>query len=149
MSNPYVCQGFSFRRFQLTGKLTVVKKLFCYLLISWLALIAGGANAHSISDTAHAAEHFTHMHAADTDAATHEALDINSAVADSTDHCNQSHCGHSHGAAIPTSPGTHLKANNRTHAPNTSSRWASAAIADSIERPKWPLTTSAVVSLLS
>jgi len=149
MSNPYVCQGFSFRRLQLAGKLTIVRKLFCYLLISWLALVAGGANAHSISDTAHVAEHSTHMHAADTNAVTHEALDSSNADADSTDHCKQSHCGHSHGAAIPTSPGTHLKASSRIHAPNTSSRWASAAIANNIERPKWPVTTSAVVSLLS
>lgn len=142
-------KAFAFSRFNSLVSSRPVKKIVCYLLISWLVLIAGGANAHGISDTARVAEHSAHMHAVNTDAATLVALDSTHAGADSTDHCNQSHCGHSHGAATPTSPVTHLKVSSRTHAPNTISRWASAAIADSIERPKWPVTTSAVVSLLS
>lgn len=117
--------------------------------MSWLALMASGANAHGISDKAQVAERSVHMRAADTHAGIDKVLESSNATADSTDHCNQSHCGHSHGAAIPTSPGTHLKASSQTHAPKTSSYWASAAIADTIERPKWPVTTSAVVSLLS
>lgn len=134
-----------------------MKKLVCYFLLVWLALIAGGANAHITSDATHEAEHAAHVHTTTGDASTSNASngdesssdESGSADASLSEACSQSHCGHNHGTALPTSPGAHAKVNSHVDAPKSSSCWASAAITDNIERPKWPFTTHAVVSLLT
>ena len=127
-----------------------VKKLVCYFLIAWLALIAGGANAHITRDAAHGADHAAHAAHAQTtvsdESGSDESADVDVSLSDA---CNQSHCGHNHGTALPTSPGAHAKVNSHVDAPKSSSCWASAAITDNIERPKWPFTTHVVVSLLT
>ena len=135
-----------------TGKVAAVKKLICHFLIVWMALFAGGANAHGISDSAHGAEHAGHAHSTTVDSSIELSADpanADRASADIVKTCSQSHCGHGHSTGMLMRPNTCIKMNAVTDAPLSSSRWASAAIADNIERPKWPFTTPAVVSLLS
>ena len=134
------------------GKVAAVKKLICHFLIVWMALFAGGANAHGISDSAHGAEHAGHAHSTTVDSSIELSADPANADRTSADivtTCSQSHCGHGHSTGMLMLPSTCIKINAVTDAPLSSSRWASAAIADNIERPKWPFTTPAVVSLLS
>lgn len=134
------------------GKVAAVKKLICHFLIVWMALFAGGVNAHGISDSAHGAEHAGHAHSTTVDSSVEvsaEPANADRASADIVKTCSQSHCGHGHSTGMLMLPSTCIRMDAVTDAPLSSSRWASAAIADNIERPKWHLTTSAVVSLLS
>ena len=116
----------------------------------WLALVSGGASAHRASDAAHEAMHAAQAqtpsgHSADST----DNADSGHVQADHANACNQSQCGHGHGAGLLTPLGTPLKASAATSAPLSRDRWASAALASTIERPKWPFTTPAVVSLLN
>ena len=134
------------------GKVSAVKKLICHFLIVWMALFAGGANAHGISDLAHGAEHAGHAHSTSVDASIEVSADranADRASADIVKTCSQSHCGHGHSTGMLMLPSACIKMDPVADAPLSSNRWASAAIADNIERPKWLLTTPAVVSLLS
>lgn len=134
------------------GKVSAVKKLICHFLIVWMALFAGGANAHGISDLAHGAEHAGHAHSTSVDASIEVSADranADRASADIVKTCSQSHCGHGHSTGMLMLPSACIKMDAVADAPLSSNRWASAAIADNIERPKWLLTTPAVVSLLS
>ena len=134
------------------GKVSAVKKLICHFLIVWMALFAGGANAHGISDLAHGAEHAGHAHSTSVDASNEVSADranADRASADIVKTCSQSHCGHGHSTGMLMLPSACIKMDAVADAPLSSNRWASAAIADNIERPKWLLTTPAVVSLLS
>jgi hypothetical protein len=129
-----------------------VKKLVCYFLIVWLALIAGGANAHASSGATHGADHASYVHTTVGDAANEDASGIDelgTADASISEACNQSHCSHNHGTALPTSTVAQAKANSVSDAPKSLASWASAAASNNIERPKWPFTTPAVVSLLT
>ena len=131
------------------GTVLLVKKMMCHLLIVWLTLMSVGANAHVTSDAAHEvlytqdqAVHETQNHTTIFDAVT---------TADSShaDICNQSHCGHGHTAGMLTRHGTCVKTDTVTTVPTSRASWASSTITSNIERPKWPVTTPAVVNLLS
>ena len=133
-------------------KVAAVKNLICHLLIVWLAVFAGGANAHGIGNSAHETAHTGHVHSISVDSGVEVDADQANADRASPDignACSQSHCGHGHNTGILTAAATCSQVDAVTDAPLSSSRWASAAIADNIERPKWPFTTPAVVSLLS
>ena len=130
-----------FERTDPAGTVCAVKKLICYMLMAWLALMSGGANAHSTSDAAHEAEHATQVHTISSDT-------VKSMEADHTDACSQSHCGHGHSTGMLMPVGAQPKVDAACIVPTSTSCWASSAIANNIERPKWPTTTPAVVSLL-
>lgn len=134
------------------GKVAAVKKLICHFLIVWMALFAGGANAHGISDLAHEAEHAGHTHSTSVDSSIEVSADranADRASADIVKTCSQSHCGHGHSTGMLMLPSTCIKMDVVADAPLSSSCWASAAVTDNIERPKWLATTPAVVSLLT
>ena len=127
-----------------------MKKLICHLLIVWMALFAGSANAHGISDSAHEAEHAGHAHSISVDLSLKVSADRSNAdraSADIVKTCSQSHCGHGHSTGLVAALTSCTKVDAVAEAPLSSSRWASAAIADNIERPKWLFTTPAVVNL--
>jgi hypothetical protein len=130
-----------------------VKKLVCYLLIVWLALMAGGANAYATTDAEHVAPHShdhasedKHDHTAPPDVAMQAPATQDASHADT---CSQSHCGHGHATGLLAPHGTSVKTDLLTAAPTSRASWASSAITSNIERPKWPFTTPDVVSLLS
>ena len=134
------------------GKVSAVKKLICHFLIVWMALFAGGANAHGISESAHEAEHAGHAHSTSVDSSIEVSADranADRASADIVKTCSQSHCGHGHSTGMLMLPSTCIKMDAVADAPLSSSCWASAAVTDNIERPKWLATTPAVVSLLT
>lgn len=122
-----------------------MKKLVCYLLIVWLALMAGGANAYATTDAEHVAPH-AHDHTAPPDVAMQAPATQDASHADT---CSQSHCGHGHATGLLAPHGTSVKTDLLTAAPTSRASWASSAMISSIERPKWPFITPAVVSLLS
>ena len=155
-----------------TGKVAAVKKITCYLLIVWLTLMSGGVNAH-----VHASEHHSHhVNQAQDDYLSHDhRLDLDQEIdsvsgsktassefapggdglqtsVDSTEKVNQAHFSHghnhSHCAYMPTS----CDAMAVTDVPGFTSflcqQWVCKTIANTIERPKWLLTTHAVVNLL-
>jgi hypothetical protein len=135
------------------GKVADVKNLACYLLIVWLALMSAGANAYATTDPEHVAPH-THSHAfQDThDHTPPPDVAIQAPTAQDASHadtCSQSHCGHGHPTGLLAHYGTSVKTDLLTAAPISHPSWASSAITSNIERPKWPFTTPAVVSLLS
>ena len=131
------------------GKVVVVKKLVCCLLIMWMALLSLGANAHATLQTAPAAAH-SHDHASLTTqhhvaaAEGIAAIDVKHA-----DTCSHSHCGHGYATGIAAGLYAWVKNNDPTTAPATRVSWLSSAVTDNIERPKWHRTTAVVVSLLS
>ena len=133
-----------------------MKKLTCYLLIFWLALMWGGANAHAHSVEHHAHEaHTAHAHEANTQAMTGDAG--TSADASQTDNntknMTQGHCSHGHShhqaAGLPSSCVVLTVAALPNVKPISNLAPASSAITNNIERPKWPITTPVVVSLLN
>ena len=131
------------------GKVVFVKKLVCCLLIMWMALLSLGANAHAAIQTAPAAAH-SHDHALLT-TQHHEAEADSLAAVDAkhADTCSHSHCGHGYATGIAAGLYAWVKKNATTTAPATRVSWLSSAVTDNIERPKWPVITPAVVSLLS
>jgi hypothetical protein len=110
--------------------------------MAWMALMSGGVNAHSISDAAHEVEHAAQTQTTSIDAPVN--LDT-----EHTDACSQSHCGHGHSTAMLMPVGAQVKADAIFIVPTSTSRWASSAVANNIERPKWLFSTPAVVSLLT
>ena len=117
-----------------------VKRFVCHFLIVWLALLSGGAYAHSAADAAQDRGHIAAqlVVADDTGASFDTERDRSH-----SETCN--HCGHASdmlatlglrfndavvGAALP--------------APTF---WVSHEHPNSIERPKWFTTTSLVVNL--
>lgn len=134
-------------------KVAAVKKIVCYLLIVWLTLMSGGANAHATQDAAHKATH-AHDHASHSESIQPAANDIPAAQAAKpeathADVCSQSHCGHSHAAGLVAPHTAFVKSGATNCGPTSSAQWASSALPSSIDRPKWLLTTPTVVSLLS
>ena len=131
------------------GKVVIVKKLVCCLLIMWMALLSLGANAHAAIQTAPAAAH-AHDHASLT-TQHHVAAAEGIAAVDvkHADTCSHSHCGHGYATGIAAGLYAWVKNNDPTAAPATRVSWLSSAVTDNIERPKWHRTTPDVVSLLS
>ena len=140
-----------------TGKVRPVKKLTCYLLIVWLALMSGGVNAHAHSFEHHSHEaHNTHDHETNSQAMTDEAntlaepsrLDNNNIENLTQAHYNQGH-SHHHATGLPSSCDVLTEADPPSLKPVFYLALSSSAITNNIERPKWNVTTPAVVSLLS
>ena len=119
-----------------------MKKIACYLLIVWFALLSNSAYARVAADAAHDAEHAAHMHGS----SSHTASDVD---ADHADTCSQSHCGHGHGVGLVMPVRSYPKAEVSAGVPISGGCWASAATNNNIERPKWLFTTPTVVSLLT
>ena len=122
-------------------------KLICRLLIVWLALVSGGASAHRASDAAHEAAHAAHTQTFSSP--TPASADSDHMQADHANACNQSQCGNGHCAGLLMPLGAPQKVAAAASVPLSRGCWASAAIVNNIERPNWPVTTPAVVSLLS
>ncbi len=117
-----------------------VKRFVCHFLIVWLALLSGGAYAHSAADAAQDRSHIAAQLVVADD--TRASFDTER---DRSHSETCSHCGHANdmlatlglrfneavvGAALP--------------APTF---WVSHEHPNSIERPKWSTTTSLVVNL--
>lgn len=124
-----------------------MKNLICYVLIVWLALLSGGANAHSASDAAHEAVHVAHSQTSNNQAPAN--ADGDPLQSDHATTCHQGHCGHGHCTGLLTSLPGCLQVATSTTAAVSRCCWASAGVVDDIERPKWPATAPAVVSLLN
>ena len=151
MSRPFKSVSL-FRSYSATynaGTVGTVKKTVCYLLMMWLALISGVANAHATADVAHAV---SHSHDDGLPAPQSQTIDIDAGTtgdSDHADHCNQSHCGHGQISGLVAPYSTSFKIDVLTCAPTSPTSWASSLMTTNIERPKWPVITPAVVSLLS
>jgi hypothetical protein len=150
-----------FLRSPRAGTVAAVKKLFCRLLIVWLALVSGAANVHAISDIAHMAEHGAadqpvHIEGSSAQAAQNqpgqaEPADLAVAALDASqaDACSQTHCGHGHTTGIVETQSTFALVDATTGAPVMHRSDTGNSIANMIERPNWRFATPAVVSHLS
>lgn len=137
------------------GKVANVKKFMCCLLIVWMTLVAGGANAlaHSVDHHAHDAFHAHDHGSLATASESTTSQDVLAFNADYSEKLSQHHSGHCHThhhvAGLPSCHGMLAVADLPNLAPVFSQRMACIAVANNIERPKWAVTTPAVVSLLS
>ena len=132
-----------------TGTVRIVKTIICNSLIVWLTFMSVGANAHATSDAAHETL-YTHDHFAEEKQNNLVAFDVaSSPEASHADNCNHSHCGHGHAAGLLTRDGPSANLNTAIKLQTSRTSWATSHIDNNIERPKWPVTTPAVVSLLS
>ena len=137
------------------GKVALVKKFVCYLLIVWMTLVAGGANAlaHSVNHHAHDALHAHDHSSLDTSVESITSQDDTALDADYPEKSSQHPSGHCHthhqAAGLPSCHDMLPVADLPNFAPVFRQRLASIAVANNIERPKWVATTPAVVSLLS
>lgn len=139
----------------------------CCLLIVWLALVSVGANAHTTSDAAHEAFCTHDMPQQPTTPAQHmQASQVNQASQATENHvvvldtvttgdashadiCNQSQCGHGQTAGMLTRSDRGINPGAAARLSASCTPWASSLLASTIERPKWAVTTHAVVNLLS
>ena len=131
------------------GKVKFVKKFICSLLMVWLTFMSLDASAHATNDAAHETL-YTHDHSSQKLQDQVAAFDAaSSAEASHADTCSHSHCGHSHVTGMLTRGDSYEDTDAQSQATSSRTSWASSHIANDIERPKWPVTTPAVVSLLS
>jgi hypothetical protein len=131
------------------GKVLSVKKVICHLLILWLVLVSGGSYAHATGEAAHETD-YAHDHSAHKTQNQAAAVDsLTASDAAPADACNQSHCGHGHTTVVPTQHSAHGKTAAVSLTPQFVTSWATSHITSNIERPKWPVTTPAVVNHLS
>ena len=138
-----------------------VKTFFFGLMFVWLTLVSAGASAHAVHHSAressvkvvqkavHQAEQPQHGTAQDkqSHAARYDAAAPTEAS--HADTCDHSHCGHGHAAGLPTLDGSYGHTDSANKLPTPRASWATSHIANNIERPKWPVTTPAVVNLQS
>lgn len=134
-----------------------VVRFVCHFLIVWLTLLAGGA--HALADARHEASHapvtaatmLTKDAHTSPSAAIHPApgaTDLEAVQGKAhSETCNHSHCGHSHATGLLPTLQTALPDAGRDMALSRHARWASGTFPPNIERPKWSLTTPAVVNL--
>ena len=127
------------------GKVLLVKKMAFYVLMVWLTLMYGGAYAHALHTHDQSAQVLQSQMQAPS-LAEDAAPEADTSHIDS---CNHTHCGHGHPAGMLAAQSTTLRTDAKTAAPLSRASWASSLIANTIERPKWRVTTLAVVSLLS
>lgn len=132
-------------RFDVADNVAVMRKIVCNLLIVWLVLMSGSVAAHATIEAAHDVGHAA-THALAQDAGSDETSHTN---ADHPDTCNQSHCNYAQNPGLFASLKTCPKTEATSNAPRASNIWASSALRNNIERPKWPHATPAVVSLLT
>ena len=122
-------------------------------------LMSGGANAHGITDMVPIAAH-DHSRSQNDHHALHQTLpdaqylstQVNTAApaeAHQIDTCSHSHCSHNYAAGLITAYNAYMTAGAMTAVSTSGASWASSAITDNIERPKWLSSTPAVVSLLT
>ena len=130
-----------------------VKSLICYLFIVWLTLLSGGSQAYALVDSVH---ELKHLNSFATDAAgdTGTRSDGNAVAIPAHDHdhvdtCGPSQCGHGHNVGLPASSPTHSGDEGGSNPFAALQAWVHRYHPDSIERPKWFLTTLAVVNLQS
>lgn len=134
-----------------------VVRYICHFLIVWMTLLAGGA--HALADARHEASHVpvtavvmptehasTDRHAAANEAQAATDLEVSQDKAQS-ETCSHSHCGHGHATGMLPALQTSLPAAGRDMALSRHARWSSSIFTTNIERPKWSLTTPAVVNL--
>ena len=111
-----------------------VKIAFVALLMFWFGLQVGWAQVHATQDSAHAI-----VHAVDGVHLDHGSPDAGD------DGCGVSHCSPTVGIVRR---GQAAAANKATTAAQAGTiRWRALMLVPDIERPKWALTTPAVVSL--
>ena len=125
-----------------------VKRFICHFLIVWLALLSGGAHAHAAADAAQEVDHIA-AHAVEAQLAGADGADAPIAAHEHghSESCSLSHCGHGHATGMLASADIRFSdAASSTPLPTPPS-WASREQPDSIERPKWTITTPAVVNL--
>jgi hypothetical protein len=127
------------------GKVWAVKKMACYLLMVWLTLMSASAFAHAL----HTHDQPAQVSQSQMQAPSLAADAASEADTSHVDSCNHAHCGHGHAVGMLAAQSTTLRTDTRTAAPSSRASWASSLIANDIERPKWYVTTLAVVSLLS
>ena len=131
------------------GTVRAVKTLICIVALIWLTFMSAGAHAHAANHTAHKAE-YTNIHASQKNQNDAAAFDApTSAEVSHFDTCNHSHCGHGHLAGPIAQDRSCGNTDTTISAPSARTNWATIHIANNIERPKWPVTTPAVVNLLS
>lgn len=133
--------------------------------------MSGGVNAH-VHDFEHHSHHAiqAHDHDHDLDLDLDQDIDhvnglktissefitagdASQSNVDNAEKVNQAHFSHghshSHSACLPTSCGAMAVADTPSFTSVLCQQWVCKTIANNIERPKWPFTTPAVVSLLS
>ena len=136
--------------------LRVVRKLFYGLMFTLLALMSAGASAHA-GHAAHGRVHsadgkVAYAHQSATQEKQSHTLVYGVASKAETSHvdtCDHSHCGHAQVAGLLARDGSDWNIDTASNAPTQHTSWATSHVTNNIERPKWPVTTPAVVSLLS
>lgn len=123
--------------------------------------MSGGANAHMYSVDHHLHDRHSvafhdhdHDHAPEAEAnATSTLADGSKLDANNTEILTQAHYGHghshNHAAGLPASCDLHASVESPSVKPVAYLPIVISAINNNIERPKWLVTTPAVVSLLS
>ncbi len=129
-----------------------MKKILCHLFIVWLTLLSVCASAHATTEALHKAlstheqsDQDSHQFAAAADA---NIQAMPAADAGHSDSCNPNHCGHGHTAGVATGQRASFKTAAEATLPKSPENWVSSPVISNIERPKWPVTTPAVVNLL-
>lgn len=126
--------------------LAAVKKILCQLLIGWLALVSSGVHALTLNDAAHEAAHSQCQGEQVSLNQTAELDTVTKSEDTHSDTCIHVNCGHASALLAPLGASTSAEA--LTAVPVFHRRWFSNALSSNIERPKWVLTTPAVVSRL-
>ncbi len=121
-----------------------VKRFVCHFLIVWLALLSGGAYAHSAADAAQDRGHIRGHIAAQLVVADDTGASFDT-ERDRSHSETSSYCGH----ATDTLATLGLRFNDAVvgAALPVPTFWVSHEHPNSIERPKWSTTTSSVVNL--
>ena len=115
--------------------------------------MSAGASAHAGHGKVHSAEAkvaYAHQSAV-PEKQSHALVYGVATKADAShiDTCDHSHCGHAQFAGLLARDGSDWNIDTASNAPNQHITWATSHVTNNIERPKWPATTPAVVSLLS
>jgi len=125
-----------------------VNRLICTFLIAWLALLSIASHAYAAADAAHEMSHLSMPETGGADVAGgHRIAKAKADPAHGHDHADT--CSHSHQTGVPTTAYEGLADAGSTAPLATLQPWDSRERPDSIERPKWILTTPAVVNFSS
>ena len=127
----------------------MVKRIWLMFLTIWLTCVFVGMDAHALSGATHETEH-SHIAAAPE----HQHIDAsssdgNASSGDSTEDCDQRHCGHCHAIGALIKQDGRVAIVGSTQIFNTLLGHRGTPISADIERPKWFFTTPVVVSRLS
>lgn len=111
-----------------------VKSVLLALFMLWFGLQTGWAQVHAVQDSTHALAH-------SADEASQSPCEPNAADTN----CSHTHCSHTANTAPLASDTTASLV--PTGQPSGAVHWQALVLPPQIERPKWALTTAAVVSL--